>query len=67
VSPRLIHTLTSEFLMQEYSVEYWQKHWEELIERVENGEHIGVTYGNNKAVMIPTDDAFYKIYNNEAP
>ena len=28
--------------MHFYSVEYWQEHWETLMERVENGETIGV-------------------------
>ena len=25
-----------------YTVEYWQEHWDELMDRVENGETIGV-------------------------
>ena len=57
--------------MQFYTVEHWQKNWEELIERVENGEHIGVENDNgNRAVMIPADDELIRIYidlNNEAP
>ena len=53
-----------------YSVEYWQENWEKLIERVENGEHIGVENENgNKAIMIPADDELIRIYtelNNDA-
>jgi len=55
--------------MQFYTVEYWQENWEELIERVENGEHIGIENENgNKAVMLPADDELIRIYvdsNNE--
>ena len=54
--------------MQIYSVEYWQENWDDLIERVENGEHIGITNGENTAVMVPADDELLKIYtdHNEA-
>ena len=57
--------------MQFYTVEHWQKNWEKLIERVENGEHIGVENNNgNRAIMMPADDELIRIYidlNNEAP
>ena len=57
--------------MDFYSVEYWQENWESLIERVENGEHIGIENENgNRAVMLPADDELIRIYkdlNNEAP
>lgn len=53
-----------------YSVEEFQEKWEEMISRVENGEHIGIENENgNKAVMIPADDELIRIYtelNNEA-
>ena len=53
-----------------YSVEYWQEHWDGLVERVENGEHIGIENENgNKAVMIPADDELIRIHtelNNDA-
>ena len=56
--------------MHFYSVEYWQENWETLIERVENGETIGVENDNgDKAVMTPADDEIIRIYrdlNNEA-
>ena len=55
--------------MHFYSVEHWEKNWEELIERVENGEHIGIENENgNRAVMLPADDEIIRIYteHNEA-
>jgi len=55
----LIHNLTMEF----YSVEYWQENWETLMERVENGETIGVENKNGeRAVMIPADEELIRIY-----
>ena len=57
--------------MDFYSVEYWQKNWEALMDRVENGETIGVENENGeKAVMMPADDELIRLYtelNNEAP
>ena len=56
--------------MEFYSVEHWQENWDELMNRVENGESIGiVNESGEKAVMIPADDEIIKIYtelNNEA-
>jgi len=56
--------------MHFYSVEYWQENWETLIDRVENGETIGIENENgNRAVMTPADDEIIRIYkdlNNEA-
>ncbi len=52
-----------------YTVEYWQKNWDELMERVENGETIGVeNEEGERAVMVPADDELIKIYteHNEA-
>ena len=55
--------------MHFYSVEYWQKNWETLMERVENGETIGVENANgDRAVMTPADEEIIRIYtenNNE--
>ena len=55
--------------MKFYSVEYWQENWETLMERVENGETIGVENNRGeKAVMMPADDELIRIYteqNNE--
>ena len=58
--------------MKVYSVEYWQENWDSLLERVENGEHIGIenTETGEKCVMVPAEDEFIRIYtelNNEAP
>ena len=49
--------------MDFYSVEYWQKNWETLIERVEKGEKIGVeNESGNRAVMTLADDELIRIY-----
>tara|TARA_B100000902_G_scaffold240661_1_gene227950 strand:- start:213 stop:386 length:174 start_codon:yes stop_codon:yes gene_type:complete len=57
--------------MEFYSVEYWQENWEELMNKVENGESIGVENKNGeRAVMMPADDELIRIYteqNNEGP
>ena len=38
------------------TVEHWQQNWDELMQRVENGEVIGIIgKDNNKAVMVPAD------------
>jgi AMMECR1 domain-containing protein len=54
-----------------YTVEHWQENWEELMSRVESGEHIGiVNEEGHKAVMLPADDELIKMYremNDEAP
>ena len=54
-----------------YSVEEFQERWEEMIDRVENGEHIGIKNDEtgHTAVMIPSDDEIVQIYrelNNDA-
>ena len=53
-----------------YTVEHWQENWEELMSKVESGEHIGiVNEEGNKAVMLPADDELIKMYremNDEA-
>tara|TARA_R100001463_G_scaffold122931_1_gene179511 strand:+ start:52 stop:228 length:177 start_codon:yes stop_codon:yes gene_type:complete len=43
-------------VMEIYTVEEFQERWDEMITRVENGEHIGITNGKNTAVMMPADD-----------
>ena len=56
--------------MEIYTVEQFQERWDEMIERVETGEHIAITDGNNTCVMVPADDELIRIYtdlNNEAP
>lgn len=57
--------------MDFYSVEYWQENWDSLLNRVENGETIGIEnpITGEKAVMIPADDEILELYKNhdEAP
>ena len=56
--------------MNFYSVEYWQENWDTLLDRVENGETIGIENisTGERAVMIPADDELIRIYteHNEA-
>lgn len=62
--------MNTEFDIPMYTVEEFQNDFDNLLARVENGEHIGITDGENTAVMIPADDELIKIYtelNNEAP
>lgn len=53
-----------------YTVEHWQENWEELMSRVESGEHIGIqNEEGDKAVMLPADDELIRMYrdmNDEA-
>jgi PHD/YefM family antitoxin component YafN of YafNO toxin-antitoxin module len=55
--------------MEIFTVEEFQEKWDELIDRVEKGEHIGIINENGQAtVMIPADDELLKLYveeNNE--
>ena len=56
---RLINTQTMEI----YTVQEFQERWEEMIERVENGERIGIINDNGQsAVMMPADDELIRIY-----
>ena len=56
--------------MEVFSVEEFQERFDELMERVENGEHIGIVNENEQAaVMMPADDEIIRIHteeNNEA-
>ncbi len=56
--------------MEVFTVEEFQERFDELMERVEMGEHIGIVDENGKAaVMLPADDDLIRIYteyNNEA-
>jgi len=56
--------------MQFYSVEYWQRNWESIVERVENGETLGVENDvGDMVLMMSSDDEIIRIYteqNNEA-
>ena len=56
--------------MEVFTVDEFQERFDELVERVENGEHIGIVDENGRAaVMIPADDDIIRIHtelNNEA-
>jgi len=55
--------------MEVFTVEEFQEKFDELMERVENGEHLGIIDENGKAaVMIPADDDLIRIHteHNEA-
>lgn len=51
--------------MEVFSVEEFQERWDELIDRVEQGEHIGiVNESGESAVMIPYGDPLLNLYTN---
>jgi antitoxin (DNA-binding transcriptional repressor) of toxin-antitoxin stability system len=56
--------------MEVYTLKEWEDNFDDLLERVENGEHIGIVKEDGTAaVMIPYDDELLRIYtenNNEA-
>ena len=56
--------------MEVFTVQEWEERFDELFERVENGERIGIVGDNgHSAVMVPVDDELIRIYsenNNEA-
>jgi len=56
--------------MEVFTVEEFQERFDELMERVENGERLGIIDEDGRAaVMIPADDDLIRIYtecNNEA-
>ena len=56
--------------MEIFTVKEWEEKFDELFERVENGETIGIMGDDGKAaVMIPANDELIRIYtenNNEA-
>ena len=53
--------------MEYFSVEYWQENWETLMDRVENGETIGVVNENgDKAVMTQADDDLIRLYTDHS-
>lgn len=57
--------------MEVYTVKEWEENFDSLLERVENGEHIGIVNADGTAaVMMPADDELIRIHtelNNEAP
>jgi antitoxin (DNA-binding transcriptional repressor) of toxin-antitoxin stability system len=56
--------------MEIFTVQEWENRFDELFERVEKGETIGVVREDGKAaVLVPADDELLRIYtedNNEA-
>ena len=56
--------------MEVFTVEEFQERFDELMERVENGEHLGIINDQGQAaVMMPADDDIIRIHtelNNEA-
>ena len=56
--------------MEVFTVKEWEDNFDDLLERVEKGERIGIVREDGTAaVMIPADDELYRIYmenNNEA-
>jgi antitoxin (DNA-binding transcriptional repressor) of toxin-antitoxin stability system len=57
--------------MEILTVKEFQERWDELMERVENGETLGIVNEDGQvAVMMPYDDELIRIHtelNNEAP
>lgn len=57
--------------MKTYTVKQFQDDFDNLMNRVESGEHIGIVNEEGKtAVMMPADDELIRIHtemNNEAP
>ena len=56
--------------MEVFTVKEWEDNFDALLERVENGEHIGiVNEDGTAAVMMPANDELIRIHtdlNNEA-
>jgi len=56
--------------MEVFTIQEWEENFDSLLERVENGEHIGIIGEDGKAaVMMPADDELIRIHtelNNEA-
>jgi PHD/YefM family antitoxin component YafN of YafNO toxin-antitoxin module len=56
--------------MEVFTVEEFQERFDELMERVENGERLGIIDEDGRAaIMIPADDDLIRIHtelNNEA-
>ena len=56
--------------MEVFTIEEWEKNFDELFKRVEEGETIGIIKADGQAaIMMPADDELLKIYteqNNEA-
>jgi len=49
--------------MEIFTIEEWEKNFDELFKRVENGETIGIVKEDGQAaVMMPVDDEIVRIY-----
>jgi prevent-host-death family protein len=49
--------------MEKFTVEEFQERFDELMERVENGESLGIVNENGQAaVMMPADDELIRIH-----
>ena len=57
-------------MMEVFSIKEWEENFDSLLERVENGETLGIVKEDGTAaVMIPADDELIRIHteqNNEA-
>ena len=57
-------------MMEVFTVKEWEENFDSLLERVENGETLGIVKEDGTAaVMMPANDDYYRIYkedNNEA-
>lgn len=57
--------------MEIFTLKEWEENFDELFDRVENGETIGIMREDGQAaVMMPADDDLLKMYiedNHEAP
>ena len=56
--------------MKTYTVQEFQKDFDAMVDRVEQGEHIGIVDENGtKVVMVPADDEIVRIHteHNDAP
>ncbi len=64
----LMPDLLNKQKMKVYTVEEFQQRWDEMIDRVENGEQIGIKDGKNQCVMVPIDSELIRMYtdHNEA-
>ena len=56
--------------MEVFTIEEWEKNFDDLFKRVEDGETIGIVREDGKAaVMMPADDELVRIHtenNNDA-
>jgi antitoxin (DNA-binding transcriptional repressor) of toxin-antitoxin stability system len=51
--------------MEVFSLAEWEDRFDELIKRVEEGEHIGIVREDGKAaVFLPADDPLVNLYTN---